>query len=193
MPPCRTRLRGHPIALLGSSVLRTQSDCIKRAPTEQYHLRVIGLNSRLMPNIATALKQEISRLARKELRAGTDSSKKAISAHRHEIADLKRRMQSLEREVARLRTGKAHAAPAQTSENGPSLRFRPDGFVQHRKRLGLSAREMGLLLDASALSVYKWESGQARPRAKHLLAIAEVRKMGKREASKRLEQLTAAA
>lgn len=56
----------------------------------------------------------------------------------------------------------------------------------------MSAREVGLLLEASPLSVYKWEQGQASPRAKHLAAIAELRKMGKREAQKRLEELTAA-
>lgn len=144
-----------------------------------------------MPNIATALKQEISRIARKELRAGTDSSKKAIAAYRHEIAQLKRRMHSLEREVAQLRRGTRHAPPATASEGGPSLRFRAEGFAQHRKRLGLSAREMGLLLDASPLSVYKWETGQSKPRAKHLAAIAQVRKMGKREAGTRLEELAA--
>lgn len=145
-----------------------------------------------MPNIATALKQEISRLARKELRVGTDASKKAIAAYRHEIAEIKRRMQSLEREVARLRKGSTKPAAVPASEEGPSLRFRAAGFAQHRKRLGLSAREMGLLLDASPLSVYKWETGQAKPRAEHLAAIAQVRKMGKREAGKRLEELAAA-
>lgn len=51
---------------------------------------------------------------------------------------------------------------------------------------------MDLLLNASSLSVYKWENGQAKPRAKHLAAIAEVRKMGKREAAKRLGELAAA-
>jgi len=43
----------------------------------------------------------------------------------------------------------------------------------------------------SGQSVYKWEDGKARPRAKHLLAIAALRTMGKREAAARLEQLAA--
>lgn len=146
-----------------------------------------------MPNIASALKQEISRLARKELRADTDATKKAVSAYRHEIADLKRRMQTLEREVARLGKGSNKTLSAPLSEDGPALRFRAEGFAQHRKRLGLSARQVGVLLDASPLSVYKWESGQARPRAKHLQAITMLRNMGKREAHKRLEELAPAA
>jgi len=144
-----------------------------------------------MQNVASALKVEISRLARKELRSETASLKKAVATYRHEIAALKRKVAQLEKQVKR--------APRKTpvqSVNGAAvsdekLRFRAQGFAQHRGRLGLSAREMGLLLDASPLSVYKWETGKAKPRAKHLQAIAAIRKMGKREAAQRLEQLAA--
>lgn len=61
--------------------------------------------------------------------------------HGHEIADLKRRTQTLEREVARLRKGSIKSLAVPPSEDGPALRFRAEGFAQHRKRLGLSARE----------------------------------------------------
>lgn len=141
-----------------------------------------------MPNIASVLKEEIGRLARKELRAETDFLKKAVSRYRGEIAALKRRVEVLERQQKRV----VKAIPekqAQDDQEGTNLRFRANGFAAHRQRLGLSAREMGLLLNASGLSVYKWEQGQARPREKHLAAIAAVRKMGKREAAKRLEEL----
>jgi len=142
-----------------------------------------------MPNIAQALKSEIGRLARRELRAETDSLKKAVAGYRKEIAALKRRMEVLERQQKRAVKAGPNKIPEE-SESDMNLRFRATGFAQHRKRLGLSAREMGPLLDASPLSVYKWETGQARPRAKHLIAIANVRKMGKRDAAKRLEALT---
>lgn len=142
-----------------------------------------------MPNIANALKAEISRLARKELRSETGSSKKAIVAYRHDIAELKRRMQSLEREVARLSHASTEVTYSPMESSAQNLRFRADGFAQHRKRLGLSAREIGILVGASPLSVYKWESGRTHPREKHLTAIAELRKMGKREAARRLAEL----
>lgn len=142
-----------------------------------------------MPDIASVLKSEISRLARKEIRQEIDALKKDSAGYRHQIAALRKQVDQLERQLKRT------AKPAQTAEDDQGdthLRFRAAGFAQHRKRLGLSAREMGLLLDASPLSVYKWEQGSARPRAKHLAAIASVRKMGKREATKRLEELAAA-
>lgn len=147
-----------------------------------------------MPNIASVLKDEIARIARRELRSETESTQKAVAGYRHQIAEMKRRIAALEREVARLRKGQGRsAAPAEPEENGKSLRFRAGGFKAHRERLGLSAREVGLLLDASPLSVYKWETGKARPRDKHLAAIATLRKMGKREAARRVEVLSGSA
>lgn len=143
-----------------------------------------------MPDIASTLKAEISRLSRKELRAETDLIKKAVAAYRKELAALKRRIEDLERQQKHT-TKVATARPAEKVIGDKNLRFRAAGFAQHRKRLGLSAKDMGLLLDASPLSVYKWESGQAKPRTKHLQAIAAIRTMGKREATKRLEELAA--
>ena len=48
-----------------------------------------------MPNIATVLKQEISRLARKEAKALTAATKKAGSQYRRDIAELKRQVKAL--------------------------------------------------------------------------------------------------
>lgn len=146
-----------------------------------------------MPNIATALKQEITRLARKEQRSNTDALKKALASYRSEIAALKRRVADLERGQKRVTKVVSKVPPAADDGKGEdsNLRFRAAGFAQHRRRLGLSAAEMGLLLDASGQSVYKWEAGTAKPRAKHLQAIAAIRKMGKREATKRLERVAA--
>ena len=49
-----------------------------------------------MPNIASILKSEISRVARKEVRAEVSGLKKGVSGHRSEIAALKRRLLALE-------------------------------------------------------------------------------------------------
>lgn len=145
-----------------------------------------------MPNIASILKTEISRLARKELRSSTQASKNAIADYRRQIADMKQRIKALEGQVAKLsKQGTKARSPEPAKEEGPNLRFRAEGFARNRQRLGLSAKEMGLLLDASPLSVYKWEKGQAKPRAKHLQAIAALRTMGKREVTARLEELSA--
>lgn len=94
----------------------------------------------------------------------------------------------MERQLNKVSRGNAPAERADASD-GPSLRFRPDGLKKHRERLGLSAAQAGQIMGVSALSVYKWESGKTRPRAKQLQAIAHLRTLGKREATHRLEQL----
>lgn len=139
-----------------------------------------------MPNIASVLKEEIARVARKEVRADTQPLKKSSASHRSDIAALKRRIAALEQMVRRLgkQTGKT-AKP----EAGPlpgSFRFSASGLMAQRKRLGLSAAEAGKLLGVSDQSVYKWENGKTRPRASQFAAIATLRGMSKKQAAVRL-------
>jgi DNA-binding transcriptional regulator YiaG len=56
-----------------------------------------------------------------------------------------------------------------------------------REQLGLSQQAMAALLEASALSVARWESGKVAPRAAQLERIRTVLKMGKREALAKLQ------
>lgn len=139
-----------------------------------------------MPNIGTVLKSEISRVSRKEVRGETQALKKSISQYRSQIADLRRRMQALEQQVKRAVKGGAKAA-APVPEPAGNLRFSAKGLAAQRRWLGLSAASVARLLGVSALSVYKWESGKTRPRARQIEAIAALRGMGKREAAQRLQ------
>jgi hypothetical protein len=143
-----------------------------------------------MPNIGTVLKSEISRVARKEVRAETQQLKKTVAQYRSQIAQLKRRLQALEQSLRRQARGGGRGVPAAAPDgeagDGPSLRFSAKGLAAQRKRLGLSAAAVAKILGVSALSVYKWESGKTRPRARQLEAIAGLRRMGKREAMAKL-------
>lgn len=149
-----------------------------------------------MPNIASILKSEISRVARKELRGETQALKKSNAQYRTQIAELKRRLQALEQQVKRLGKVTAKVSKSSTEEEAPAaggMRFSAKGFAAQRQRLGLSAAALAKILGVSQLSVYKWEGGKARPRAKQLAAIATLRTMGKREANARLEAADAQA
>lgn len=146
-----------------------------------------------MSSFADQLKAEIARIARKAVRAETGALKKANAQYRSEIAALKRRLSELERAQARLAKGQGERgqrrqAKPEGEETGAAqgLRFRVAGFANLRKKLGLSAAEMGQLIGVSAQSVYHWESGKSRPRAAQLAAIAAVRGLGKREVAARL-------
>ena len=147
-----------------------------------------------MANIATVLKNEISRQARKELRGETESLKKASSRYRADIAALKRQNALLEQRVARLEkllakspvTTKPAADPDTTK-----VRFSVDGFKKLRARLKLSAPVLASILGVSAQSIYNWEAGTSHPGKELVARIAVLRKMGKREVNSRLQAMQA--
>lgn len=146
-----------------------------------------------MPNIASVLKEEIARVARKELKGDNLKLKKSSAQYRSEIAALKRRLQALEQQVAKLSRAARRTAPAAAAaEEGDAatkLRFSAKGLKTQRQRLGLSAADVAALLGVSGQSIYKWEDGKTRPRASQLPAIATLRGLSKREAAARLEAL----
>ena len=145
-----------------------------------------------MPNIASVLKEEIARVARKEARGETQGLKKASAQYRSDIAALKRRIQALEQQVKRLgKAGSRKAAAATSGEEGggTALRFSAKGLAAQRRRLGLSAAAVATLLGVSGQSVYKWEDGKTRPRASQIATIATLRKLSKKEAAARLKAL----
>jgi DNA-binding transcriptional regulator YiaG len=148
-----------------------------------------------MPNIASVLKSEIARVARKEVRGETLGLKKAASTHRSDIAALKRRIQLLERQLRQFARTAGSKEPPSTSAEGPQVarRFSPKGFASQRRRLGLSAADCGLLIGASSQTVYNWEQGKARPRAAHFPAIDAMKTVGKKVVAARLAQLKTAA
>lgn len=147
-----------------------------------------------MPNIASIFKDEITRVARKEIRSEVASLKKAVTAHRSEIAALKRRAFDLEKEIRGLVKSRQKAMPP-VADSGPQkpIRFSANGLASQRKRLALSAHDCGLLVGASGQSIYNWEAGTARPRAVHLAAIAALKDLGKKTATARLNALREAA
>ena len=142
-------------------------------------------------SIASVLALELLRIARKEVRGETLFLKKAVDSWRREVVALRRRTEALEKEVIRQSRSAAHPA----AEEGPlpsttsSTRFSPKGFASRRRRLGLSARDCGLLIGASSQSIYNWEAGKARPQGKHSAAINAFYALGKRKAAARLREV----
>jgi len=56
-----------------------------------------------MPNIAAVLKDEIRRLAKKEIKAQVGTTKQAVVKYRSEIANLKRLMSQQDRQISLLK------------------------------------------------------------------------------------------
>jgi DNA-binding transcriptional regulator YiaG len=144
-----------------------------------------------MPNIASVLKDEISRIARKEIRSETTVLKKASAQYRRDIAELKRQVSNLQGRVALIEKQVLRNVSSQVTEaDAKGIRFTAKGLRSQRKRLGLSAADYGKLVGVGTQTIYNWESEISRPHKKQLPVLASLRSMGKRQAQARLEQLS---
>jgi DNA-binding transcriptional regulator YiaG len=143
-----------------------------------------------MPNIAVTFRQEITRLARREIRIQTQGLRRASAQFRKDIAELKRRASELKSEVVRLecRVGK-DIAPQVADADPATVRFTAKGVISQRRRLAIAAADYGKLIGVTGHTIYKWEHGSSRPRRAQLSALAAIRHLGKREALARLERM----
>lgn len=141
-----------------------------------------------MTTFSDAFRSEVVRMARKELKPELQGMRKALTSHRSEIAALKREVKALTSQLkAAQRAAKATAAPvkdepAPARKGGRKWVFKPEALTAKRAELGITAKDMAKLLEASPLSLSKWESGKANPRAAQLERIRNVLGLGKRMA-----------
>jgi len=143
-----------------------------------------------MPNIAVMLKQEIVRLARREVNAQTKVIRRANAQYRRDIAQLKRQAAALSKQVAYLeRQERKRASKRVPAANTEGRRFSPRGLKTHREKLGFSAAEYAQLVGVSTQTIYNWEHGKSKPRVEQFASLVAVRGLGQREALKRLELL----
>lgn len=145
-----------------------------------------------MPNLASSLKEEIARVARKELKSDLEALRKTSTHYRSEIAALKRSIASLEKQlkgVAKGSTPPKATEGADDAADGVKLRFRADGFKAKREALELTADAAGKFFNVSGQTIYLWETKRTSPRASHMPAIAAFRKLGKKQAQAILQTL----
>jgi DNA-binding transcriptional regulator YiaG len=134
-----------------------------------------------MTNIASVLKSEISRIARKEVRAEMDSLKKASSQYRSAIADLKRQVAGLHKQLNQVsRQAKTVSKVTAVEHAVTPRRFSATRLAAHRVKLGLSAASYGKLVGMSGATIYLWEQGKSRPNEEQLQRLVAVRALGKR-------------
>ena len=150
-----------------------------------------------MPNIGAVLKEEIQRLARKEIRAAVTPLKTRVAELTRTNAALKKKVPALEKTVARLeeeaKQRQLRAVQTGAKATGTKVtRLGPRSIASQRKRLKLSQKEFGKLVGVSANTVYLWETGEVSPKEKSRAAIIGLRGMGMREARRLLDAPAAA-
>lgn len=141
-----------------------------------------------MANIASLLKTEIARVARKEVRAQTESLKKASSQHRSLIAELRREINALQKQ---LRQGNREriAAAKETKTSDRKYRFSATRLAAHRAKLSLSAADYGRLAGVSGSTIYLWEQEKSRPKPEQVQQLGMLKGLSHRAALAQLEQI----
>ena len=136
-----------------------------------------------MGKLESTIKSEIHRLAKREARA-------TFLPIRREVWGMKLKLSNLIRNFTVVgRVIKEHAK--QYKENKLNLeaspeevkasRLTPDRIQNLRKKLGISQRELGILIGVTIGAVAMWEKGKFRPKGDKKAALVGLRKLRKRE------------
>lgn len=148
-----------------------------------------------MANFASAMKEEIARIARREQRKELGKLRKDVVWLKKNNADLKKRITELERQQRLVKTQVKRQVDVSIPSQEELQKMRVTGKMirRLREKLDLTQQDMGTLLGVSGQSVYQMErrEGTLRLRDKTRVALQRVRQMGKREAAKELEELSA--
>jgi DNA-binding XRE family transcriptional regulator len=148
-----------------------------------------------MPNLSKIFKDEIARVARKEINQPLAAVRKSNAALKKTVAELQRTIGVLQKELARAqRTAPRHGAAAAGPETAPvdDLRVTAKQLKSLRSRLGISQRELVELIGASIQSIALWETKPGRihirkPQVR--AALRGLKSMKKAEVQERLQQM----
>jgi DNA-binding transcriptional regulator YiaG len=148
-----------------------------------------------MPDLNKPIREEITRLTRKELKDALQNQKKTNMALKKSLAAVKAECAGLSLEVKAIQK----LLPKTTSvEKTPGVadvklkRFRPTSKTvkQLRAKLGVSQDNLGKLLNVSSQAVSLWErkEGPLQLRGETKASLFAIRTLGKREAKARLSE-----
>lgn len=146
-----------------------------------------------MGKVERTIRSEISRLARKEVRATLLPLKRELRVARRNISVLKKTVAALDRatrERMRGEQGKKFQIEASPEEVKAS-RFTPQRIRTLRQRLGISQKQLALLAKVSIGAVGSWEKGKFEPKGDKKAVLLGLRKLKKRGVKKLLAGMNA--
>ena len=143
-----------------------------------------------MGKLESTIKSEIQRLAKREIRTTFIPLRKEIRTMRLKLSGLSRGITSLNRMTKELHLQEPKPKLVATPEEVKASRLTPNRIRGLRKKLGISMRELGILMGSSLGSVLSWEKGKFKPRGDKKAALVGLRKLKKREMRKILAEKT---
>ncbi len=146
-----------------------------------------------MTSFANSLKSEIARVARKEIKSDLQALRKTVGGQRSDIAALKKQVKQLTALLKYSQKQTKLSTKPETVATKPGGRKRqppgPATLTAFRAKVGITQAELAKLLNASVVSVNKWEAGKTRPRAAQVDKIVQVVKLGKRAVAAQLKDI----
>ncbi len=143
-----------------------------------------------MGKLEGTIKSEIVRLAKREIRKISAPMGRDVRSLKSIVSRLRKSVFALERLTAEqqkeLRLGKRRLEA--TPEEVKKSRFSPRLIRSLRKHLGISQREMAFLTGVTVGAIYQWEKGIFEPRGEKKGILVALRKLGRRDVKKFLEE-----
>ncbi len=141
-----------------------------------------------MAKIESILKSEIIRLAKHEVRSVFRPLKKEVWGMKSKLSNLIKNFTVLDRLAKEVVKTKGRAKLEASPEEVRVSRLTAERISALRKKLGISQREMGILVGATIAAVASWEKGKFKPRGEKKAALVALRNMKKREVKNLLRE-----
>ena len=138
-----------------------------------------------MPDLAKTIKDEIARIARREAKKEAAAPAKRAAELRRLVADLRRRVDRLEKDPA----PESKTPEPPDPDKAERAWFTGAGVRALRQKLKLSQKELGRLCGVTPKAVISWEktAGKIAMRTASKQALLGLRAMGARQAKETLE------
>ncbi len=145
-----------------------------------------------MAKFETIIKSEIVRLAKREVRKTLVPLGRDVRLLESTVSQLRKAVPLLERLVAQQQKelGKRKIPLEATPEEVKKSRFSPRLIRSLRESLGISQKELAILSGVTVGAVHMWESGKFRPKDEKKSLMVGLRKLGRRDVRKLLEEKT---
>ena len=147
-----------------------------------------------MGRVEEAVRSEIMRLVRRELRSVVLPLGREVRQLKRGMGWLSKSVAGLERVVAaQVREAEARKDRLEVSEEEARTARLSGRLIRAlRTRLGISQGQLAVLVGVSTGAVAQWEQGMISPRGQNRAKLVALRKLGRRDARRMLEQKTAA-
>jgi len=140
--------------------------------------------------IESTIKSEIQRLAKHEVRTVFRPLRKEVWGMRGKLYNLLKGFVPLNRLAKEIAESKAKEPQLGASpEEVKASRFSPERIRHLREKLGISQRELGILVGATIGAVLSWEKEKFKPRGEKKAALVSLRRVRKRYMKKMLAEM----